>query len=93
MSVIERVENRISVEGHFVDARRLLATIHSCTDKFCYPDLELDFSLCTKTFPETMLALCAQVMAYREANVYISLVLPAEKIQANYFKNTLTGHT
>ena len=90
MSTIKRDNNEIKVEGDFQsrDLHRLLATHHSAIEKAGYSDVVVDFSRCTSAFPSSMLAVCAQLMAYREAGIDLRLQLPDDKKLSRLFVNS-----
>lgn len=89
MSQINRNNNRITVDGDYADnnLHYLLATIHKAVEVSGYQDLILDFSKCTKAFPSSMLATCAQVMSKREDGIDFQLVLPEDQKINRLFNN------
>jgi hypothetical protein len=92
MSFIERKENRIVVEGELYDFHRFLSQIHTIVEKAGYSDVVLDLERCTSAFQNSMLSVCAQVMAYRKAGVSFDLIPPADKKLENLFRNTNWGY-
>lgn len=92
MSSIERTHNRIQVQGDLRDFHLLLAQIHQCVEDAGFPDLTIDMSGCTSAFQNSMLSVCAQVIAYREAGVEVELIPPKERRLYNLFKNTNWGY-
>ena len=68
-STIERQDNRIVVSGELYDFHRLLAQIHTIVEKLNYKDVVLDLENCSSAFQNSMLSVCAQVMAYRESGI------------------------
>ena len=91
-SVIERKENRVVVGGELYDFHRLLAHIHTVVEKLGYRDVVLDLQDCASAFQNSMLSVCAQVMAYRKGGISFQLVPPSDKKFENLFKNTNWGH-
>lgn len=89
---IERYDNRIVVTGDLFDFHRLLAQIHTIVEKLGYSDVILDLSQCTSAFQNSMLSVCAQVMAYRKAGISFTLIPPNDKKVENLFKNTNWGY-
>lgn len=85
---IERVENRITVEGELNDLHRLLASVHIIVEKLRYQDVILDLSKCTSAFQNTMLSVCVQVLDYRNSGISFDLIPPADKKVENLFKNS-----
>lgn len=92
MSHIERVNNRIQVQGDLREFHLLLAQVHQCVEDAGFPDLTIDMSECTSAFQNSMLSVCAQVLAYREAGVEVELIPPKERQLYNLFKNTNWGY-
>lgn len=92
MSTIERIDNRIIVGGELFDFHRFLAHIHTIVDKLAYQDVELDLENCTSAYQNSMLSVCAQVMAYRKSGVSFQLTPPSDKKVENLFKNTNWGY-
>ncbi len=90
MGQINRNNNRITIDGDYADnnLHYLLATIHKAVEVSGYQDLILDFSACTKAFPSSMLATCAQVMSKRENGIDFQLVLPTDQKINRLFNNT-----
>ena len=92
MSTIERTNNRIQVQGDLKDFHLLLAQIHQCVEDAGFHDLTIDMSECTSAFQNSMLSVCAQVIAYREAGVEVELVPPKKRQLYNLFRNTNWGY-
>lgn len=92
MGKIWREENTIHVAGDLHDFHYLLAQVHQCIEKAGFEDLVLDMSECTSAFQNSMLSVCAQVMAYREAGIDIELVPPSDKRLFNLFRNANWGY-
>ena len=67
MTEIARDCNRIVVQGDLRDFHYLLAQIHQCIEVAGYSDVVLDMSACSLAFQNSMLSVCAQVLAYRNA--------------------------
>lgn len=89
---IERQDNRIIVDGELYDFHRLLSHIHAIVEKLGYQDVLLDLQSCSSAFPNSMLSVCAQVMAYKKGGVSFRLVPPSDKKLENLFKNTNWGY-
>ena len=87
---IHRNENRITIYGPLADAdlHFLLANIYSVVEKRGYSDVSLDFSKCERAYASTMLAVCAQVVAYREAKIDFDLIPPLSGQLGKLFENT-----
>ena len=92
MSHIDRSGNVIRVIGDLNDFHFLLAQIHQCIENAGFNDLVLDMSECTSAFQNSMLSVCAQVLAYREAGIDISLIPPRNTRLSNLFRNTNWGY-
>ena len=90
MGQIDRVNNRITIEGDYADnnLHYLLATIHKAVEDIGFQDLILDFSKCNRAYPSSMLATCAQVMSKRDQGVDFQLILPEDKKTSRLFNNT-----
>jgi len=91
-STIERQDNRIVVSGELYDFHRLLAQIHTIVEKLNYKDVVLDLENCSSAFQNSMLSVCAQVMAYRESGISFQLISPSDKILKKLFSNTNWGY-
>lgn len=89
---INREGNVISVEGGLDDFHHFLSQIHSSVEKKGYKDIVLNLQNCTSAFQNSMLSLCAQVLAYRNAGIDFSLIPPDKKQLFNLFKNTGWAH-
>jgi hypothetical protein len=89
---IERIDNRIIVKGELFDFHRLLSYIHQIIEKLEYQSVTLDMEGCTKAFQQSMLSVCAQVMAYRQSGIDFNLIPPSELSVSNLFKNTGWGY-
>lgn len=85
---IVRDGNVVVIEGDLTDFHRLLSGIHQAIDTAGYQDVVLDFVGCTSAFQNSMLSVCAQVMAYRGGGVDFSIRLPEKPQLANLFRNT-----
>ena len=92
MSQIIRNNNVIQVMGDLNDFHYLLAQLHHCIEKAAYSEVILDMSGCTSAFQNSMLSVCAQVIAYREAGIDIQLIPPTDKRLFNLFRNTNWGY-
>lgn len=92
MNSIERRENLIIVTGELYDFHRLLSLIHQIVEKLDYEDVILDLKDCSTAFQNSMLSVCAQVMAYRKSGVSFELIPPSDKKLENLFRNTNWGH-
>jgi len=89
---IDRINNKIVVTGELFDFHGLLAQLHATVEKLEYSDVIIDFSACTSAFQQSMLSVCAQVLAYRNGGIDFVLIPPADKKFENLFKNTGWGH-
>lgn len=89
---VERIENRIVVTGELFDFHRLLSQLHAIVEKLEYTDVIIDFGKCTSAFQQSMLSVCAQVLAYRNGGIDFTLIPPTDKKFENLFKNTGWGH-
>lgn len=89
---IERNGNEIVVSGSLDDFHRLLAVIHVAIEKAGYSDIVLNLESCTSAFQNSMLSVCAQVMAYRKSGIEFALKPPKDAKLKNLFKNTGWGH-
>lgn len=78
--------------GELFDFHELLSQLHTIIDKLKYADAIIDFENCTSAFQQSMLSVCAQILAYRNRGVDFQLIPPADKKFANLFKNTGWGH-
>lgn len=91
---IFRDKNRIHFQGEFRinELTRPLAGLHHAVQTAGYRELVLDFSECTAAFAPPMLALCAQVMRLRNAQIDVELALPASERLARLFINANWAH-
>ena len=91
---VQRKDNHIIVEGRLTDFnfRRLLSEIHKAINERGYQDIVLDFSRCASAFPNSMLGICAQVLAYRRGGIDFSLTAPDKRDLANLFHNANWAH-
>ena len=87
-SIVDRENNKIQVIGDFVDFRRLLSVMHNAIETAGYQSIIIDLSDCTFTYQSSMLSVCAQVMAYRNAGIDFSLIPPRDQRLQNLFVNT-----
>lgn len=92
LSSIERIENRIVVEGELYDFHRFLGYIHAIVEKMRYQDVILDLGQCTSAYQNSMLSVCVQVMAYRKGGISFQLIPPSDKKVENLFKNSNWGY-
>jgi hypothetical protein len=89
---IIRNGNVVEVTGALNDFHRFLSQIYSAVEIKGYSDIVLDLQHCTSAFQNSMLSVCAQVIAYRNSGIDFSL-RPPEKTQLfNLFKNTGWAH-
>src|SRR6185503_10746836 len=88
-SRIFRDKNRIYFQGEFgiTELTRPLAGLHHAVQTAGYTELVLDFSDCTAAFAPPMLALCAQVMRLRSAQIDVDIALPNTEKLARLFQN------
>ena len=86
--------NRIFVEQSFEqDALlRMLAALHSLTEKKLYEEIHLDFSACDAAFAGPMLAVCSQVLWLHQKGILTHLTLPNAPKIARLFHNTNWAH-
>lgn len=89
---INRDGNVITVDGALDDFHRFLSQIHSAIEKKGYEDIVLDLKNCTSAFQNSMLSLCAQITAYRNARIDFTLIPPEKKQLRNLFLNTGWAH-
>lgn len=89
---IDRKENRIIVSGDLYDFHRLLANVHQIVEKFEHSHVVIDLGACTSAFQNSLLSVCAQVMAYRQAGVSFEVIPPEDKILSNLFRNANWGY-
>lgn len=92
MNSVERIDNRVVVRGEFYDFHRFLGCIHAIVERLRYADVILDFKECTSAFQNSMLSLCAQVLAYRNSGTSFSLIPPETKLLANHFRSSNWSH-
>lgn len=92
MTQIIRNNNIIKVSGDLTDYHYLLSQLHQGIERAGYTELILDMSDCTSAFQNSMLSVCAQVTAYREAGIQIRLNPPANTQLLNLFRNTNWGY-
>lgn len=92
VNTVERKDNRILVNGELYEFHRLLSHIHNIVDKLSYQEVVLDLENCTSAFQNSMLSVCAQVMAYRKGGIEIRLIPPSDKKVYNLFHNTNWGY-
>ena len=83
-----RVQNRLT-DYCF---RGFLSELHKAIDDRSYSDVILDFTDCTAAFADSMLGLCAQVLAYRNGGVNFTLKTPSKPELRNLFHNTNWAH-
>ena len=88
-NLVDRQDQRVFVEGNLNSSllHYFLATLHNAVENAGYRELCLDFSKCTAAFPESMLAIAAQVTQLRESGVYCYLTLPSGRDLARLFVN------
>lgn len=91
-SNIERIENKIIVTGELFDFHRLLSHMHHIIEKLGYTEIIFDLSKCTSAFQQSMLSVCAQVLAYRKSGMSFELIPPSDASFKNLFKNTGWGY-
>ena len=94
MAEISRENERIYVEGRLADSdlHYLLANIYNGIEKSGYQDLTLDFSACERAYQSTMLGVCAQALAYRDAHIDFTLIPPRNANLARLFRNSNWGN-
>jgi hypothetical protein len=89
---MERIRNQIIVEGELKDFHRFLSFIHAAIEKAEYQEIVLNFENCTSAFQGAMLAICAQVMAYRQSGIDFDFIPPTNIKLLNLFRNTGWGY-
>ena len=89
---VDRNGNEIVVVGDLDDFHRFLSLIHVAIEKAGYLELVLNLESCTAAFQNSMLSVCAQVMAYRNAGIEFSLKPPTSARLRNLFRNTGWGY-
>lgn len=89
---IERNGNEIIVVGDLDDFHRFLSLIHTAIEKAGYKELILNLEGCTSAFQNSMLSVCAQVMAYRKSGIDFILKPPTSATLRNLFRNTGWGY-
>ncbi len=87
-STIYREDNKVVVSGHFGDFHGFLSKIHTAIERKGYQSILIDLSGCTSAFQNSMLSVCAQIMAYRTSGIEFVLKPPDDKKLHNLFKNT-----
>src|SRR6266850_3116980 len=94
MGVVFRDKNRLNFQGEFglTELTRPLAGLHHAVQNAGYTELVLDFSKCTAAFAAPMLALCAQVMRLRTAQIDVEIALPNDSKLARLFVNANWAH-
>lgn len=88
---VEREGNVIVVKGELYDFHRLLMHLHHIVVLEKFPDVVLDLAGCTKAYQSSLLSVCAQIMAHREAGVVVSVIPPESKNLFNLFANNNWG--
>jgi hypothetical protein len=89
---VDRRGNEIVVTGDLFDFHRLLSLVHTAIEKAGYTDLVLNLEQCTSAYQNSMLSVCAQIMAYRNAGIDFTLKPPANIRLRNLFRNTGWGY-
>ena len=89
---ITRDKSSIKVVGDFDNFPIFLSYIHTAINKAGFSEIVLDFSKCDSAFQNAMLSVCAQIMAYRKAGIYFTLIPPNKIELLNLFKNTGWAH-
>ena len=91
---IFREKNRLVFQGEFriADLLRPLAGLHHAVQNAGYQELILDFGSCTAAFAGPMLAVCAQVMRLRNAQIDVELLKPNDTKLARLFQNANWAH-
>lgn len=94
MLKIQRDLNKLYVSGDIASGavHRLLAAIRNAVNNAGFSELSMDMKACTKAWPDPMLQLCAQVLAYRDSGIYIGLDLPENPNLKRLFINTNWAH-
>lgn len=89
---IERNGHEVIVVGNLIDFHRLLSLVHAAIEKAGYQEVVLNLESCATAFQNSMLSVCAQVMAYRKAGIEFHLIPPSDKKLRNLFQNTGWGY-
>lgn len=90
---IYREANKVIVSGDLVDFHKFLSSIYIAVEKRSYQSIIIDISDCTSAFQNTMLSVCAQIMAYKKnMGVEFSLLPPNNEKLYRLFKNTNWAH-
>ena len=91
---IFRDKNRLVFQGEFRigDLLHPLAGLHHAVQDAGYHELILDFGPCTAAFAAPMLAVCAQVMRLRNAEINVELLKPKDKKLSRLFQNANWAH-
>lgn len=88
MSTISRRGNRIKVLGDLHRSNFFLANLHHAVELKGYNDIVLDMEECTSAFPDSMLQICSQITAYRQAGIEVTLIPPKGDKLNRLIKNT-----
>lgn len=70
----------------------MLAAAHHCIQNARFEEIHLDFRNLKFASPVGMVAICAQIMSYRESGIYTHVVLPEESKNGRLFFNTNWAH-
>lgn len=88
---VERVDNSIIVSGELYDFHKIIYHLHYIVEQLGYRDVVIDLKGCSKAYQSSLLSVCAQVMAHREAGVNVHVIPPLDRKLANLFVNTNWG--
>lgn len=88
-----RDEGRVLIGGRLTErvALRVIAQLSQAI-KLGYEQLNLDFSSCSRAWPEGMLPIICQARAHRERGYELSTVLPQDETLRRLFLNTNWAH-
>lgn len=89
---ITRNGNIIEITGPLDDFHGFLSQIHAAVEKAHYEEVILDLRYCESAFQNSMLSVCAQVMAYRNGGIDFKLIPPENTKLKNLFRNTGWAH-
>ena len=87
---IDEKGERVFIEGPLggYNIKLLLALMHGVIAKRGYPDIELDFSRCTRAYSSEMLMICSEARRYKRAGIGVYLTLPNDDRMRKLFINS-----
>jgi len=89
---IERLGNKIVVTGELFNFHWLLSLIDNIVERPENTEVIIDFEKCTSAFQQSMLSVCAQVIAYRKGGIDFKIIPPSDRKLENLFRNTGWGY-